>query len=161
MRKSTKRNLTGVPEAPKPIIDTPRVLGAKLLERITHEANYDIEYSQKELDKFAARLTKDPSNAFEWSHGTFEQAARNHVAKHIMGSIKWFRDRAGEDEYSTTADLDIVQHLRKSFFEVVVRGARWPERSTSVQSNEIKKVLVARYAEWLVKLDGMLLRDQD
>ena len=44
--------------------------------------------------------------------------------------------------------------VREILHGEVMRAAKWPERSTSVPSNEISLCVMAQKAEWLERLDN-------
>jgi hypothetical protein len=131
---------------------TPGAAAADLLEAIRIEAASDIKFAQEHLDRWRERFAQDPVNAFSWSKETFETAARKRSAEEIIGWIYRIKEN-NTDEYAAPSDLKVLQVMRSELFKEVVRGAKWPERSTSPQSNEMATCLTAKRAEWLEKID--------
>jgi hypothetical protein len=89
-----------------------------------------------ELDKFRARLVLDPAYAFEWSHEAFVAAGRVNAAGLALTDV--------------TAE-QFLRHAKAEMF----RKTLWPERSTSVQSNEMSRCKVAALAELVERVEGM------
>ncbi len=111
---------------------------------------------------WAIRLTEeDPSRAFEWSNDAFRAAARVKVGKTVLAWIEAGKQNS-VDEYSSTPSCEkIIRGIRDHLYGEVVRKAKWPDRSTSVQSNEMSLEINAEMAEMLEKLDRAIERMEE
>jgi hypothetical protein len=105
------------------------------LAQIETFAHDEINAGETLLARFQSQFAADPAYAFEWSQNAFKGAARVQVGKTLLA---WL-----DHEGATT------ESIMKEVQSTVVRGARWPEHSTSQQSNLIKTEIVAVYAELL------------
>lgn len=141
-------------EAPARVPLTRAERVAMVAENLNWDLKNDAERSEKTLAEFAVRVQKDPAGALEWSKGAFEAAASLSSARTIVALIENIKSRG--DEYVEVGDLEVIKALRAEFYDAVMRGAKWPSRSTSVQSNEMELELTARRAEWLEKFDQMI-----
>lgn len=113
------------------------------IERLTNFAEDMIRTGGYEMEKFNERFAQDPAYAFEWSDNAFKAAAKIHVGKTLQA---WL---TAEREKPLTAE-DIMNEVNR----MVVRATRWPERSTSVQSNVMKQEITAVWAELVAKQQG-------
>ena len=98
-----------------------------------------IRSGDRDLAKFKERLETNPAYAFEWSQNTFPAAAKIHVGRCLK---EWITNKATID--------GIMYEINK----IVVRAVRWPERSTSQQSNIMKQEIAAVWAEIAAKERG-------
>lgn len=96
-----------------------------------------VKFATSQLESFAADLAKDPTEALRWSAQAFEAAAKIRVAKTVLSVF----DKGG---------MDLV---REMVTREVVRGARDPQRSTSMASNLLHQCEVSAWAEVLEMLD--------
>jgi hypothetical protein len=151
MRRSRQTAATVV--EPKVVVTppTPGAAAADMLKAIRIETTWEIKYAQEHLDKWSERFAKDPVDAFSWSKEIFEAAARKRSAEEIVTWINIVKENT--DEYAAPSDLKILQMVRRNLFREVMHGAKWPERSTSPQSNEMAACLMAKRAEWLENID--------
>ena len=91
----------------------------------------DLKLENEHLIRWINRFKEDPSDAFEWSDDAYRSAARIRVSEHLLRLIN----------KGVAADL-----ILKVVTELVERGARYPERSTSIGSNHIEREITAAYA---------------
>jgi hypothetical protein len=105
------------------------------LGRINMWAEEKITNGTETIEKFKASLETDPAYALEWSRSAFEAAAFLHVGKHLA--------RLSTGEKATVESIVDYAH------DMVLRGANHPEHSTSPQSNELKREVLAVYAEFV------------
>ena len=105
------------------------------IQKIKLFAEDKVTTGEYDLAKFKKHLEENPAYAFEWSYEAFKAAARIHVGKSLL---YWTE----KDEATAEKIIDFVK-------DMVLRGARYPERSTSVQSNEMKREIISVYAELL------------
>jgi hypothetical protein len=155
MARQSRKNISVVVEEPK-VVKTPEVKATECLDRMTQECEWDINHSKKHIEEWKLRLDKNPASAFEWSRESFEAAARFEVAHIVKRYVE--EGKSIKDDYTTPSDVEIIKTLRTIFYEDVLRRAKWPSRSTSVQSNEMELTLTARKAEWLEKFDNAIAR---
>ena len=127
------------------------------LVRIIETANHDVEYAKKVCDAFVERFNTRPSDALSWSSDTFKQAARYDVAKTILAWIEQAKEQ-GDEYCAGRSAKEVIMQVREILHGEVMRAAKWPERSTSVPSNEISLCVMAQKAEWLERLDNVVER---
>jgi len=109
------------------------------LSRIENFARELVNDAEGGLSRFAESFSQNPAYAFEWSSQAFRAAARLQVGKSLLA---WM-------EGEPTSAEKIMDQVRG----FVLRGAQYPERSTSMQSNLMKQEVVAVWAELLSKED--------
>lgn len=155
-----KRNFKVVQaSAPAPrIVKTREEKALGLLEFIQAGANKMVVDSQNELNVFTEKLTSDPSYAFEWSYSAFQAAAKNKTAKDILALIDRGLKSMVDEYVATSSPEKVIRYVRAYLYGEVLRGAKWPERSTSVQSNQMKTELTAQRGEWLETFDRYIER---
>jgi len=90
------------------------------------------------LSKFEENFKSNPAYAFEWAQNAMEAAARFEVALTLKAWTEL-------PEYKPEAALSEIKRL-------VLRGARWPERSTSPVSNAMSADRTAAWAEALERI---------
>lgn len=110
----------------------------KSKEVLLQEAIWEIEGAEKNAAKFAADFIKDPSYALSWSHDAFKSAAKHKV----FSNVKRFCEQP-----DVTLDM-----ITKEVQSTVLRGAMYPERSTSVQSNVMSQDTLSVWASLLERL---------
>ena len=102
-----------------------------------------ISCAEVTLAKWQARLAEDPSYAFQWSSDAFKAAATLDVLRPVVVAVE------------NGAKLeDIVKHVNSQ----ALRAARYPERSTSAQSNVLaqdKGAVWAKLAEYLEYVEAV------
>lgn len=97
-----------------------------------------INAAEATLTKWQTRLVEDPSYAFQWSSDAFKAAATLEVLRPVVAAIE------------NGAKLeDIVKHVNSQ----ALRAARYPERSTSAQSNIISQDRGSVWAELAEQLE--------
>ena len=84
------------------------------------------------MNEFKTKLEKDASYAFEWSQAAFAAAAEIEVGRIIVAAM----------ESGTTAEA-----IKSNALDQALRGARYPARSTSVQSNLMEQEVAAVWAK--------------
>lgn len=146
-RKAKTQNVT--PQE-KPRISTASVYADRRLTSIEMQATHDLERAEQSLIDFSAKLQRDAVYALEWSADIFKQAAASGMAKLLLSYITNFRNA---DQYTLPSSERIIRIIRHELYAEVLRRAKWPEHSTSVQSNEMALALNARRAEWLESFD--------
>lgn len=100
--------------------------------------------AQHTLEEFQGRITKyGYAYAFEWSASAFQAAARVAVAESL---IAWL-----DKQVEGKTEAEMVEMILKEVGRIVVRGARWPEHSTSQQSNVMKTEITAVWADFYAK----------
>lgn len=92
----------------------------------------DIKKYEEETREFAAGFLLDPAYALEWSNDIFKTAARLHVATVVLAWIV-----KGETNIRERAD------------ELVFRGARFPQASTSQSSNIMHTQVISAWATFV------------
>src|SRR5262245_32723191 len=142
--------------APVPRAKTRSVMAGESVASLRQTATFELQIAQGDLSKWQAKFESDPAYAFSWSSDAFVSAAKAAVAKYVIEVIDAQREPV--DEYTVKTDEQVLKVLREGFYAAVLRGAKWPERSTSMPSNEMASQLVAQKAEWLEKFDNHLAR---
>ena len=104
-----------------------------------------IEVNTLNLAEWAHKFAADPLYQLRWADGTFAAAATNKVALEALAILN--RPATGERPAVTLAQL------RKHVQAQALRGARYPERSTSASANLAHQCETAAYAEMLEWLD--------
>ena len=114
------------------------------LEKLIRKAKDAIEWSQGDLKSFAADFAKDPAHAFEWSSKAFEAAGRQRAGQTVLAWVQTVHKNEpdlNDDEVAVMVIAEITN--------TVVRKAKWPDRSTSVPSNEMSIYTNAAFADYL------------
>lgn len=106
--------------------------------QLVEEAGYEIESTTKYLAKFAEDLAKSPSYTLQWSHDAFRYAAKNLV---------WSQIQVACLQEDVTLD-HVIDEARRN----ALRGAMYPERSTSVVSNLMSQEVTSMWATVLERL---------
>lgn len=112
-----------------------------------------LKFSKKDLDEFAAKFAENPLRALEWSADTFKKAAEFEAASIVKIMYDHQLEQRKNEQYLAKTDLQILESIRDRFREEVIRKAKWPDRSSSVPSNEVSIYLNSAKAEWLETLD--------
>lgn len=120
------------------------------IKRLADFADEQVRTGERGMKEFAVKLSKDAAYAFEWSNNAFKDAAKVHVGKTLQA---WIEMKNGKtlEEYVEQEHADVIM---EEVNRTVVRAARWPERSTSVQSNVMKQEIAAVWAELSAKQQG-------
>lgn len=117
-------------------------------ETLTHFADRLVQNAERDLTAWKEKLEKNPAYAFEWSSRTFQAAAELEVGKTVQAWLKM----AETSEHTEERLLkDIMDEVKAR----VIRGARWPQHSSSPQSNEMKTIVISVWAELLMKHEGL------
>jgi len=106
--------------------------------------------NQRYCEQFAEKFAADPANALEWSKETFHYAARLKVCAIVEHYLSIF---AAEDMYSMKTPKRQLELIAQEFKAELMRGARFPDHSSSPTSNYFSLCLNAARAEFLEKLD--------
>ena len=109
---------------------------AWLRERLRDER----DRAKKELEAFAARLAEDPVYQLGWAEGAYDAAGTYHVLAEVTAAF---------DEGCSAKDA-LATVTREA-----LRGARSPERSTSVTSNRLSQAKTAAYASAIERLEQL------
>jgi len=152
-RRARAATPTIAPQTPP----TTSAIGARILALLTQTAETNIRIANEQLAKWGTRFASDPSHAFEWSKESFESAARHRIAKDILILIEM---GLNGDEYAKRSDIAIAREIKSMLHDEVIRGAKWPQRSTSPQSNEMQLCLNAQRAEWLETIQRLFDRHE-
>lgn len=105
------------------------------LEMITKSANTLVRNAEPVLKKFQDKFSASPAYAFEWSNNALQAAAEKEFGEMLLA---W----TATPDAQVPAILDQVRYL-------VTCKARFPERSTSMVSNEMSLCRMAVMAQWL------------
>jgi hypothetical protein len=124
---------------------TPTVAAEQAIENIRYQADHDVKYATRAMSEFAAKFTKNPTHAFEWSQSGFDEAARLQVGQTVLVYLEKLSESG--DEYSKRSPVQVLVTMASEFYGETVRRAKWPDRSTSAQSNEMSRSLSAKRAE--------------
>lgn len=111
------------------------------ITRLIEEATYEVEVAKAAIDKWTAKLLLNPSYEMSWSGDAFAQAARHKVWKDLLEGAESVKDRDNAMEI-------IIKEVNKN----VIRGAMYPERSTSPASNLMNQELTIAWAKALERL---------
>lgn len=125
-----------------PVIPVP-VVEQSLQQKMIGRANMWLDFCRPKLNRFADSFVKDPANALEWSSDIFAAAGKLQVAVYVLEVLTMER---------AEPVTDLAEKLVKSLKEEALRKARWPERSTSIPSNEMSLSLNAARAEFITDL---------
>lgn len=109
------------------------------LQDVKAFAAEQIKEGQRDLESFKKRFVDNPAAAFEWSHPAFRAAAKVHVGRTIESWINNFGD-----DVTVESIMDEVSRM-------VMQAVRFPENSTSQQSNTMKQEIAAVWGELLSK----------
>jgi hypothetical protein len=116
---------------------TPEQLLAQRIEGFTYTLDHMIATSQATLDEWRAKLDKDPLYAFEWADRAFEAAAQFSVATRVRTMLTTMTETTFGEAFE-----NVIEMLR----DETLRGAKYPQRSTSPSSNHAAQVRLAVYA---------------
>jgi hypothetical protein len=155
------RKLSVVAPVTQTVVKSKEVRAAEKLATLEANISCDIDFSKKLCDEFTVKFTSDPSYAFEWSASAFQAAAKLNVASHLNAIIEKVKSKSS-DEYLTTADpIAVITTIKTILLDDVIRGARFPEKSTSLQSNAMATEIIAAKAEYLERITRLLERLED
>jgi hypothetical protein len=101
-----------------------------------------IRIHKEALDKWAAKFAQNPAYAMKWAGEAFEDAAKHAVATEVLCAI---------EQQGVAIDL-----VRRHAENQALKGARYPERSTSPSANEAARCETAAWAEMLERIDEFL-----
>lgn len=124
-------------------------------QQILKYAEWDDKAAKKDLVEFSEKLAKSPAYALSWSASAFQAAAKVEAAAYITQSIESLTESLA-DEYGPPSFLKVLEVIREGLLAAVVRGGRYPERSTSPQSNVMAQDIVAAKGEWLDKIEAQI-----
>lgn len=117
-------------------------------ETLTHFADRLVRNAERDLTAWKEKLEKNPAYAFEWSSNAFQAAAELEVGKTVQA---WLKMAVTSKRTEERLLKDIMDEVRGC----VIRGARWPQHSSSPQSNEMKTTVISVWAELLMKHEGL------
>jgi hypothetical protein len=120
----------------------------KKIEAFKSAMNLNIEEGDLYLEKFKTRLVEEsnyPLAAFEWSEETIDALARRDVAKKCLHALK---NLSGRTDSDPSNDWDVLMQMVLS---ETLRGARYPQRSTSPMANRVNQATVAAFGEVAMK----------
>ena len=139
-----------------PPVKTPEEKAAQHLAVLIEQAGWNIKSNNDAVAHFTAELAKDPARAFEWSQNAIQASGRIKAAQHFLAIVEHCKGK-GDGVYTDgLPPAEVLSVARKEFLAVVIRGARWPEHSTSPAHNYSHQCLLAATTEWLVKVDPTL-----
>ena len=110
-----------------------QTVAERVRDRLEEVATSMINRSKSELERFTMRFADNPAYALEWAAPVFPAAARKELGEFLKADL----EREGSDA------MQIFVALKRE----LVSKARFPERSTSVPSNEIALYRAAALAE--------------
>lgn len=134
---------------------TAAVAGDLIVERLLKTTGTMIAQGNERVAKFAASLVADPARTFEWSREEFDAAADVKVGVMIQAAVTSLRERG--DEYDALSSIRIAEMIKEDLLREVIRAARYPERSTSVQSNEIARSIAQSRAKVLEDMNNWFM----
>jgi hypothetical protein len=89
------------------------------------------ESATKEVTSWARKFADNPASALEWSDKIFDEAA----ALQVIAQVEMMLENKAT-----------LGGVKQALEKMALRGARWPEHSTSVASNRMHQALTAAYA---------------
>lgn len=101
-------------------------------------AAHNIASGEKAMAEFSKRLAENPASAMSWADSAFEAAAKVQVFRQVADLVA---------ENAQMTDEELVERLTKAIKNEVMRGARFPSRSTSTSSNMMATCLLAAWAD--------------
>ena len=96
---------------------------------------------QEKIEYFGPKFSEDPVNALEWSHTVFRDAARLKVAQIALSYLAKGRT---------------LQQLHAEMLERALRGAKFPQRSTSATANLASEEMTAAFADMAETVEGWM-----
>lgn len=108
-------------------------------EKLNRRVEEEKEVCTREFALFQKNFEQNPAYAFEWAERTIEAAARQVVAFRV-GALLTNVTNLPEAEFIAAVSTEVTREA--------LRGARHPERSTSVVSNLTKQAQTQIWAEW-------------
>jgi hypothetical protein len=125
----TKRN------RPLAVLTPPQTYATvPLVDRMKSYAEENIKYGQRACDAWAEKFAANPSYAFEWSQGTFREAARLVVGQHLKRYLE--SDNFNLEQFAAWVEDEVVQR------------AGSPHHSTSVPSNLMHEAVTEQWAQF-------------
>jgi len=135
-----KRTKTPPPPAPEPTPEQKEERRRENIAWLRERLRDERDRAKKELDDFAAKLASDPIYALGWAEGAYDAAGTYHVLAEVIAAF----------EEGCSAKDALASVTREA-----LRGARWPERSTSVTSNRLSQAKTAAYANAIERLEHL------
>jgi len=108
------------------------------IKHIRRVAASNVASGEKELEKFAKNLQERPDYALEWGDKAFHDAAKVFVYKQVAELV------AATDNLT---DEQMLERLTKVIQSEIVRGARFPSRSSSHCTNLMATYKLAVWAD--------------
>ncbi len=108
-------------------------------QRLIEDLETSLKYARENLNKFVESFQKDPSYALRWSDHTFTTAAKVDVYGTVLS---WLLN----DEVTME---QIISEIKSQ----ALRGAMYPEHSTSIPSNLMATYKTQAWAELVEKLE--------
>ena len=115
---------------------------------VTRRLEGDLEQANVKIAQFAEKLVKDPDYTMRWADDAFAYAASVNVLKFALNFLKG--DEAIKMTLTTPyGGLRALEVLRDHAQKELIRGARFPSRSTSFCTNEMAVCALAAWTEVL------------
>ena len=120
----------------------PEIKRQNRIESLRWTIDGNIKAGDEAVEKFKQRLDENPAYAFGWADSVAEAAARRDVAltmRRILDGVDLEPEHAGYDA------------ARAYALDQTIRGARYPQHSTSALSNQMHAWTTAAWAEYALK----------
>ena len=130
---------------------TPEMRADRQLDDVLDWAHREAKAAAGSLNEWRMRFEKDPAYALEWASNAFKDAARHNVATAIIAWVEALRKE--KDEYTTRTSSQVLRIIVDELRGEVHRKAKYPDRSTSVTSNEMSLCMNSARAEWVEWLE--------
>jgi hypothetical protein len=118
------------------------------------DTRHSVQLLNERLAKWAEDFKANPARALEWSADTFKAAGRLKVANHVIAIVEFAESKRQEDPvYGASSSEQVLVSILKEIRAATIHMAKYPERSTSVPSNELSICVMAAYAETLEKVE--------
>lgn len=111
------------------------------LTRLVEEATHEVQVARDAINKWTEKLLKDPAYEMSWSGDQFRNAARHKVWSSVLCDCEAVKDKE-----------NAMELLVKEYQKTVLRGAMYPERSTSPASNLMAQEMTMMWANVLERL---------
>lgn len=116
------------------------IISRDKMKMLAKRLQSDINSGQKTVDEFREKLGENPGYALEWAHKVYRAVAQAQVAGYIKHILE------------NSEDIDeLITYVTRE----AIRGAKYPERSTSICSNLLERDLAAAWGEWAERLDEL------
>lgn len=115
------------------------------LAQVSKLLDFSLASANAELAGFADTLAKDPHYAFRWAEAAMAAAAERQLTMELQGAIATMTER-------DLSEAQQLEHVQKELNRRVMHAARFPQRSTSVCSNEMSALDAQVAAKFLERM---------